>query len=135
MYLALLRAVMRGAQGAKERPRLLGATQVGRCPLSFRRNARSLTLYDAATSEYGMAVALTWFIPGMCLVTAYFAWLYASMPERYELPSALTTLAQGGERLRASNTARSIVWKAAVLKYITSPLISTPLMWVGASTA
>ena len=48
---------------------------------------RSLTLYDAATSEYGMAVALTWFIPGMCLVTGYFAWLYASMPERYELPA------------------------------------------------
>ena len=35
-----------------------------------------LTVYNTATSAYGMRVALYWFVPGMILAIAYFAYIY-----------------------------------------------------------
>ena len=38
--------------------------------------ALSLTVYNAAAARYGLVVGLAWWIPGMCLVTAYFVFAY-----------------------------------------------------------
>jgi cytochrome d ubiquinol oxidase subunit II len=38
--------------------------------------ALGLTVYNAATSAYGLKVGLAWWIPGMILVTGYFAFVY-----------------------------------------------------------
>jgi cytochrome d ubiquinol oxidase subunit II len=36
----------------------------------------SLTIFNAATTQYGLAVGLWWFIPGMLLATAYSVVVY-----------------------------------------------------------
>jgi len=36
----------------------------------------SLTVYNAAAGEYGLSVALYWFIPGMALAIGYFVFIY-----------------------------------------------------------
>jgi len=38
--------------------------------------ALSLTVHNAAASDYGLRVGLAWFIPGMALVTGYFVFAY-----------------------------------------------------------
>ena len=38
--------------------------------------ASSLTVYNAAAGNYGLSVALYWFIPGMALAIAYFVFVY-----------------------------------------------------------
>ena len=38
--------------------------------------AQGMTLYSAATSEYGMSVGLYWWIPGMLLASGYFFYNY-----------------------------------------------------------
>jgi len=40
--------------------------------------SRSLTVTQAATSDYGLGVGLVWWLPGMLLVTAYFVVAYRS---------------------------------------------------------
>jgi cytochrome d ubiquinol oxidase subunit II len=40
--------------------------------------ARSLTVHNAAAGAYGLRIGLAWFIPGMLLVAAYFAYVYRS---------------------------------------------------------
>jgi cytochrome d ubiquinol oxidase subunit II len=35
-----------------------------------------LTIYNAATTSYGLSIGLVWFIPGMLLVSGYFAFAY-----------------------------------------------------------
>jgi len=40
--------------------------------------ARSLTIHGAAAGGYGLAIGLAWFIPGVLLVAAYFAYAYRS---------------------------------------------------------
>jgi cytochrome d ubiquinol oxidase subunit II len=36
----------------------------------------SLTLYNAAAAEHGLAIGLWWFLPGMALATAYAVFAY-----------------------------------------------------------
>jgi cytochrome bd ubiquinol oxidase subunit II len=36
----------------------------------------SLTIYNAAATDYGLMIALLWFIPGMALATAYSIFVY-----------------------------------------------------------
>jgi len=38
--------------------------------------ARSLTIYNASTGAYGMAVGLIWWVPGILLVIGYFVFTY-----------------------------------------------------------
>ena len=38
--------------------------------------ARSLTIYNSAAAHYGLVVGLSWWIPGICLATAYFVFAY-----------------------------------------------------------
>lgn len=38
--------------------------------------ALGLTIYNTATSSYGLKVGLAWWIPGMALVTGYFVFVY-----------------------------------------------------------
>jgi cytochrome d ubiquinol oxidase subunit II len=40
--------------------------------------AQSLTIWNSVTSDYGMRVALAWWIPGIILVAAYFVFTYRS---------------------------------------------------------
>jgi cytochrome d ubiquinol oxidase subunit II len=47
--------------------------------------SRSLTLTDAATGEYGLAVGLAWFVPGMILVAGYFIYSYRSFVGKVDL--------------------------------------------------
>ncbi len=44
-----------------------------------------LTVHNAAASPYGLRVGLTWWIPGMILVTAYFLYTYRSFAGKVEL--------------------------------------------------
>ena len=39
---------------------------------------RFLTIYNAATPDYGVEVGLTWFVPGILLAAAYFFYTYRS---------------------------------------------------------
>jgi cytochrome bd-type quinol oxidase subunit 2 len=43
---------------------------------------RGLTIAEAATEPYGLQVALYWWVPGMLLAIAYFAFNYRSLPKR-----------------------------------------------------
>jgi cytochrome d ubiquinol oxidase subunit II len=47
--------------------------------------SRSLTVADAATADYGLAVGLAWWIPGMALVAAYFVYTYRSFAGKVDL--------------------------------------------------
>ena len=38
--------------------------------------SQSLTIYNSATSNYGLKVGLAWWIPGMMLVAGYFIYTY-----------------------------------------------------------
>ena len=35
-----------------------------------------LTIYNTATSQYGLAIGLVWWIPGVLLATGYFVYIY-----------------------------------------------------------
>ena len=45
----------------------------------------SLTVFDAATADYGLRVGLLWFVPGMLLVTGYFVFAYRSFAGKVSL--------------------------------------------------
>ena len=47
-----------------------------------------LTVYNVATSEYGMKVGLFWWIPGIILVTAYFVYTYRRFSGKVDLEEA-----------------------------------------------
>jgi cytochrome bd-type quinol oxidase subunit 2 len=49
---------------------------------------RSLTVADVATSDYGLWVALFWWLPGMVLVTAYFIYTYRSFAGKVDATEA-----------------------------------------------
>ena len=44
--------------------------------LPARDPTHSLTLADAAAPDAGLATGLTWWLPGMALVVAYYAWMH-----------------------------------------------------------
>ncbi len=44
-----------------------------------------LTVYNAATGEYGLKVALLWWIPGMILATFYFVYTYSKFSGKVDL--------------------------------------------------
>jgi cytochrome d ubiquinol oxidase subunit II len=50
--------------------------------------SRSLTVADVATSDYGLWVALFWWLPGMVLVTAYFIYTYRSFAGKVDATEA-----------------------------------------------
>lgn len=45
----------------------------------------SLTIYNACASGYGLRIGLVWFIPGMALVTGYFAFAYRGITEKVDV--------------------------------------------------
>ncbi len=47
-----------------------------------------LTVYNVATSEYGMRVGLIWWIPGIILVAAYFVYTYRRFSGKVNLEEA-----------------------------------------------
>jgi cytochrome d ubiquinol oxidase subunit II len=47
--------------------------------------SHGLDVYQAATGAYGLRVGLGWFIPGMALVTVYFAYAYRRMAGKINL--------------------------------------------------
>ena len=47
-----------------------------------------LTIHNAATSEYGMQVAIYWFVPGMLIALAYFWHLYRTFGGKVVLDDA-----------------------------------------------
>jgi cytochrome d ubiquinol oxidase subunit II len=64
---------------------LLGSAVFGLFPyalLSSADPARSLTVVAAASAAVGLRVALTWWIPGMLLVTGFFVFLYRNFAGR-----------------------------------------------------
>ena len=66
---------------------LLASTAFGLFPYVLPSNAdpaRSLTVFAAASADYGLRVALWWWIPGMLLVTGYFVFLYRNFAGRVE---------------------------------------------------
>jgi cytochrome d ubiquinol oxidase subunit II len=44
----------------------------------------SLTIFNAATSKYGLAIGLWWFIPGMALAMAYSLVVYRHFAGKVE---------------------------------------------------
>jgi len=50
--------------------------------LPARDATRGLTIAQAATEPYGLQVALYWWVPGMLLAIAYFAFNYRNLPKR-----------------------------------------------------
>lgn len=50
--------------------------------LPAREPARGLTAAAAAASRSGLELALWWWIPGLILVSAYFAYVYTHMPNK-----------------------------------------------------
>jgi cytochrome d ubiquinol oxidase subunit II len=44
----------------------------------------SLTIFNAAATEYGLAIGLWWFIPGMVLATAYSVVVYRHFAGKVE---------------------------------------------------
>ena len=53
--------------------------------LPGRNPALGLTVYNAATSEYGLVIGLYWWIPGMLLACSYFIYLYSTMPAKFSV--------------------------------------------------
>jgi len=47
--------------------------------------SRSLTVTQAATADYGLAVGLVWWIPGMILATGYFVFAYRSFAGKVDI--------------------------------------------------
>ncbi len=59
---------------------MLASAAFGLYPYVFPSNvdpALGLTIYNSATSAYGLRLGLMWFIPGMVLVAAYFTFVYS----------------------------------------------------------
>lgn len=50
--------------------------------------AHSLTVYNSATSAYGLAVGLAWWIPGILLVAGYFIFSYRLFGGKVSAPSS-----------------------------------------------
>jgi cytochrome d ubiquinol oxidase subunit II len=50
--------------------------------LPARDATRGLTIAQAATEPYGLQVALYWWVPGMLLAIAYFAFNYRNLPKQ-----------------------------------------------------
>ena len=66
---------------------LLASTAFGLFPNVLPSNtdaARSLTVFGSASADYGLRVALLWWIPGMLIVTGYFVFLYRNFADRVE---------------------------------------------------
>ena len=51
--------------------------------LPARIPENGLTIWNAATSPYGLKVALCWWVPGMLLTTGYFIFMYSRMPRKF----------------------------------------------------
>lgn len=49
------------------------------------RSTPGLLASDARSSDYALTVAFTWWIPGVLLAAAYFAFLYRRLPDRVSL--------------------------------------------------
>ncbi|MGB5525455.1 MAG: cytochrome d ubiquinol oxidase subunit II [Gemmatimonadota bacterium] len=61
---------------------MLGSAAIGLYPyvLPARNEAFGMTVTDAASSPYGLRVALVWWIPGMVIACGYFVFLYRTLP-------------------------------------------------------
>lgn len=61
---------------------MLGSAAYGLYPyvLPGRRPDTGLTIAEAATEPYGLAVGLWWWIPGMALAIGYFVFVYRRLP-------------------------------------------------------
>ncbi len=51
--------------------------------LPARLPENSLTVWNAATSDYGLRVALIWWVPGILIATGYFIFVYSRMPRKF----------------------------------------------------
>ena len=47
----------------------------------------ALTIYNASASSYGLGIGLVWFVPGLALVAAYFAFAYRDVTSKVEVRS------------------------------------------------
>jgi cytochrome bd-type quinol oxidase subunit 2 len=46
------------------------------CSPAISGTQNGLTIYNAATTSYGLSIGLVWFIPGMLLACGYFVFAY-----------------------------------------------------------
>ena len=66
----------------------LGSAVFGIFPYLLPANtdpAQGLTVYNSATSAYGLKVGLVWWIPGMILVAVYFTYVYRRLAGKVTL--------------------------------------------------
>ncbi|MEP7363546.1 MAG: cytochrome d ubiquinol oxidase subunit II [Acidobacteriota bacterium] len=49
---------------------------------------RGLTIFNSSTSDYGLSVALYWWVPALVLTTAYFVFLFRRFKEKVEVVEA-----------------------------------------------
>jgi cytochrome d ubiquinol oxidase subunit II len=59
--------------------------------LPARDPNHSLSIYDTAVSREGLAASLWWWIPGLVLVTVYFAFIHSQMRKNVEMPPRQTS--------------------------------------------
>lgn len=66
---------------------LFGTAAVSTFPhmLPARDPQFSLSMYEVAAPESSLRTGLLWFVPGMVLVIAYFAFAYTKMPRKFSL--------------------------------------------------
>jgi len=66
---------------------LLASAAIGIYPyvLPARDAALGITLHDAAAAKSGLAMGLSWWIPGMVLACGYLAYMYATLPAKFRV--------------------------------------------------
>jgi len=66
---------------------LLASAAIGIYPyvLPARDPALGMTLHDAAAAKSGLAMGLSWWIPGMVLACGYLAYMYATLPAKFRV--------------------------------------------------
>jgi len=66
---------------------LLASAAIGIYPyvLPARDPALGITLHDAAAAKSGLAMGLSWWIPGMVLACGYLAYMYATLPAKFRV--------------------------------------------------
>lgn len=70
---------------------LLASTAFGLYPYVLPANtdpSRALTVFNSASADHGLRVALWWWIPGMLLVLGYFVFLYRNFAGKVESEGA-----------------------------------------------